>query len=37
MEWQNIWNKIRPHESLNYLTPEAYYLNGKPVDCQQKM
>jgi len=25
MEWQNIWNTIRPHESLNYLTPEAYY------------
>jgi len=25
IEWQNIWNKIRPHESLNYLTPEAYY------------
>jgi transposase InsO family protein len=24
IEWQNIWNKIRPHESLNYLTPEAY-------------
>lgn len=25
LEWQNVWNKIRPHESLNYLTPEAYY------------
>lgn len=25
IEWQNTWNKIRPHESLNYLTPEAYY------------
>lgn len=25
IEWQNVWNKIRPHESLNYLTPEAYY------------
>jgi len=25
LEWQNIWNTIRPHESLNYLTPEAYY------------
>lgn len=24
IEWQNTWNKIRPHESLNYLTPEAY-------------
>ena len=25
IDWQNIWNKIRPHKSLNYLTPEAYY------------
>lgn len=25
LEWQDVWNKIRPHESLNYLTPEAYY------------
>lgn len=25
IEWQDIWNKIRPHESLDYLTPEAYY------------
>ena len=25
IEWQNVWNKIRPHESLNYMTPEAYY------------
>ena len=25
LEWQNTWNTIRPHESLNYLTPEAYY------------
>ncbi len=23
--WQDVWNKIRPHASLNYLTPEAYY------------
>ena len=25
IEWQNVWNKIRPLESLNYLTPKAYY------------
>ncbi len=24
MEWQNIWNNIRPHEALNYLTPNEY-------------
>lgn len=23
-EWQDVWNNIRPHESLNYLTPSAY-------------
>ena len=23
-EWQRIWNEIRPHQSLNYLTPNAY-------------
>lgn len=25
-EWQNIWNRIRPHEALNYLTPSEYFL-----------
>ena len=25
-EWQKIWNEIRPHEALNYLTPKAYFL-----------
>lgn len=25
IEWQDVWNKIRPHESLDYMTPEAYY------------
>ncbi len=24
-KWQNIWNNIRPHESLNYQTPRAYF------------
>lgn len=23
-EWQNVWNNIRPHQALNYLTPSAY-------------
>ncbi len=23
-EWENTWNYIRPHEALNYLTPEEY-------------
>lgn len=29
-EWENIWNKIRPHEALNYLTPDEYL-----TKCQQ--
>lgn len=24
-EWQNVWNNIRPHQALNYLTPRTYY------------
>jgi|SRR3989338_6951977 len=25
LAWQRVWNEIRPHEALNYLTPMAYY------------
>lgn len=31
-EWQRIWNEIRPHQSLNYLTPNMYlkkWQNGR--------
>lgn len=24
-DWQRVWNEIRPHEALNYLTPQAYF------------
>ena len=24
-DWQRIWNQVRPHEALNYLTPQAYF------------
>lgn len=24
-EWQNVWNNVRPHQALNYLTPRQYY------------
>lgn len=24
-QWQRIWNEVRPHEALNYLTPAAYH------------
>lgn len=23
-DWQCVWNEVRPHQSLNYLTPNAY-------------
>ena len=23
-EWENVWNEIRPHQALNYLTPNQY-------------
>lgn len=25
-QWQDIWNEIRPHEALNYLTPKEYFI-----------
>lgn len=24
-EWENIWNTFRPHQALNYLTPQQYF------------
>ena len=24
-EWQRVWNEERPHQALNYLTPNEYY------------
>ena len=24
-DWQCVWNEVRPHQALNYLTPKAYY------------
>lgn len=24
-EWQRCWNEVRPHQALNYLTPQSYY------------
>jgi len=28
-EWTYTWNEIRPHQALNYLTPNEYYLKWK--------
>ncbi len=25
-EWEDIWNNVRPHQALNYLTPSEYLL-----------
>lgn len=24
-DWQRIWNEVRPHQALDYLTPQQYY------------
>lgn len=24
-DWQHIWNEVRPHQALDYLTPRQYY------------
>jgi transposase InsO family protein len=32
LEWQRVWNEVRPHQALNYLTPKAYltkWQNGR--------
>ena len=32
LEWEYVWNSIRPHQSLNYLTPNEYldkYTKGR--------
>ncbi|PIV38520.1 MAG: hypothetical protein COS30_01555 [Candidatus Portnoybacteria bacterium CG02_land_8_20_14_3_00_45_8] len=29
-QWQDTWNKIRPHEALNYLTPDEYLIKWQP-------
>lgn len=29
MRWENVWNNIRPHQALNYLTPSEYFLKWK--------
>lgn len=29
MKWEDVWNNIRPHQALNYLTPNEYFLKWK--------
>jgi transposase InsO family protein len=33
MQWQDIWNNIRPHEALDYKTPRVYFeeLKGRTL------
>lgn len=28
-EWENIWNNVRPHQALNYLTPAEYLFKAQ--------
>jgi len=36
LEWESVWNNVRPHETLDFLTPNQYlkkYFNSKK-DCK---
>lgn len=29
LSWETVWNTVRPHQALNYLTPQEYFLKWK--------
>lgn len=33
LEWENIYNTVRPHQALGYLTPLQFLQQGKEVGC----
>lgn len=35
-EWEYVWNYVRPHAALNYLTPYQYFLQLKNQNFQTK-
>ena len=35
-EWEDVWNNVRPHESLNYLTPSEYFWKLKTTNLPTK-
>jgi len=35
-EWERVWNHERPHEALNYLTPDEYLLKLKKLPLLPK-
>jgi putative transposase len=34
-EWEHTYNYIRPHETLDYLTPNEYYRRWKKIQKSQ--
>ncbi len=34
--WENIWNNVRPHEALDYLTPYEYFSKLQKVNLPTK-
>lgn len=34
--WEMTWNTFRPHQALNYLTPQAYYRKWKTTGIETK-
>jgi len=37
LNWEMIYNTIRPHQSLNYLTPHKYLLLNYSIDGKEKV
>jgi len=35
-EWEHIWNNVRPHAALNYLTPKQYFLKLESRNFQTR-
>lgn len=35
-EWQNIWNNVRPHQALDYLTPVQYFTKLQTANLPTK-
>jgi len=34
-EWEHTYNYVRPHQTLDYLTPNEYYLRWKKIQKSQ--
>ena len=37
LNWEMVYNTIRPHQLLNYLTPHKYLLQNYLIDGKEKV